>query len=346
VRPKRILVYFVTWPAVGHVVEGIREAFGYSVAHPGSEVHLVLDSRTSVELADLCPWIAATHTVDTTLRAPGPDAFRDIPREWDYVVFDRRHYTTDSSWGPVYDSYRTEARRFFRARIVSGGCSGRAVPYRRGLPLRIPLPEESLASARESVPAGGAHIALVPAGNGREPHYPSLASWMRIVEGLHRRFPDLTIELIGKLGREGNPSTTTFSRENVDDLLDRYPFCRDRFDIGLVNQLAVAQRCGVLVSPHMGLAFATLAVGTPWLTISGGRWREFFHVGTPFYSVLPNPARYAAFQDDAFERTTIDPDGSERIVSRCARRGSRRTFRSSSTRPRSSSRAGGRTSSV
>src|SRR5205823_8004374 len=92
------------------------------------------------------------------------------------------------------------------------------------------------------------------------------------------------------------------------------------FDMGLVNQLAVAQRCEVLVSPHTGLAFATLAVGTPWLTISGGRWREFFHVGTPFYSVLPNPARYPAFGPDAFDRTTIDPDGSERIVSMCEAR--------------------------
>ena len=321
-RPKTILVYFVTWPAVGHSVEGIRHAYGYAVAHPGSEIHLVLDSGASFELADLCPWITATHLVDTTLPAPGPDVFRQIPREWDYVVFDRRHYPIDSGAerGGVYDSYRTEARRYFRARIASGGCSGPSVPYGRGVQLRIPLPEESLALARESLRDGPVHIALVPAGGGSETRYPSLASWTRIVEGLQSRFPDLTIELIGKLDAEGNPHTTAFPREHVDALLRRYPVCRDRFDIGLVNQLAVAQRCGVLVSPHTGLAFATLAVGTPWLTISGGRWREFFHVGTPFYSVLPDPARYPAFTHEGADRTTIDSDGSERIVSMCEAR--------------------------
>jgi hypothetical protein len=28
-KAKAILVNFVTWPAVGHAVEGIRAAFGY-----------------------------------------------------------------------------------------------------------------------------------------------------------------------------------------------------------------------------------------------------------------------------------------------------------------------------
>jgi hypothetical protein len=213
-----------------------------------------------------------------------------------------------------------EACRYFRARIASGGCSGRSVPYGRGARLRIPLPEESLALARESLPAGPLHIALVPAGGGRTTRYPSLDSWARIVEGLHGRFPDLTVELIGKLDSEGDSHTTSFSREHVDALLRRFPFCQDRFDIGLVNQLAVAQCCDVLVSPHTGLAFATLAVGTPWLTIAGGPWREFFHVGTPFYSVLPDPARYPAFTHEGADRTTIDPDGSERLVSMCEAR--------------------------
>jgi hypothetical protein len=47
------------------------------------------------------------------------------------------------------------------------------------------------------------------------------------------------------------------------------------------------------LSPHTGFGMAALAVGTPWLTLSGGRWPEFFFNGVPFYSVLPDPQRNA-----------------------------------------------------
>ena len=130
-------------------------------------------------------------------------------------------------------------------------------------------------------------------------------------------FRTITVHLIGKLRREGHPDVTAFSREQLDELLERFPFCRDDFDIGLFNQLAVAQRCSLMIAPHTGFAFAVLAVGTPWLAISGGRWREYFHVGVPFRSVLPDPARYRAFDADAFEHVTIDREGNERIISMC-----------------------------
>src|SRR3712207_7751588 len=41
---------------------------------------------------------------------------------------------------------------------------------------------------------------------------------------------------------------------------------------------------------------AALAVGTPWLALSGGRWFEYWtNAGVPFRSVLPDPASYPAF---------------------------------------------------
>jgi hypothetical protein len=47
--------------------------------------------------------------------------------------------------------------------------------------------------------------------------------------------------------------------------------------------------------PHSGFGLAALAVGTPWLTLSGGRWPEYFFNGVPFHSVLPDPDRHPAF---------------------------------------------------
>lgn len=130
----------------------------------------------------------------------------------------------------------------------------------------------------------------------------------------------MTVHLLGKLEGADGRTTSRIARDDIDALLDRYPYCRDSFDIGLLNQLAVAQRCSAFVSPHTGFAFAVLAVGTPWLTISGGRWAEFFHVGVPFYSVLPDPVKYPAFDTEAFNRTLVEANGSERIMSMCDQR--------------------------
>jgi hypothetical protein len=37
---------------------------------------------------------------------------------------------------------------------------------------------------------------------------------------------------------------------------------------------------------------AALAVATPWLTLSGGSWSEYFFNNVPFYSLLPDPERF------------------------------------------------------
>ena len=51
--------------------------------------------------------------------------------------------------------------------------------------------------------------------------------------------------------------------------------------------------------------------------ISGGAWREFFFIGVPFYSVLPDPAKYPAFGRAGSDRTVAAANGSERIISMC-----------------------------
>jgi hypothetical protein len=54
---------------------------------------------------------------------------------------------------------------------------------------------------------------------------------------------------------------------------------------------------------------AALAVGTPWLALSGGQWHEWFFNGVPFYSVLPDTRRYPCFGWGAPLPTIDDEDG-------------------------------------
>ena len=84
----------------------------------------------------------------------------------------------------------------------------------------------------------------------------------------------------------------------------------DCFDIGLPEQLAVVQECDLFLAPHTGFGMAALAVGTPWLALSGGRWFEYFFNRVPFRSIIPDPERYAGFtQFDA--AAVVNDDGDE-----------------------------------
>jgi hypothetical protein len=77
-------------------------------------------------------------------------------------------------------------------------------------------------------------------------------------------------------------------------------------DLELTDQLALVQACDVFLSPHTGFGMAALAVGTPWLTVSGGRWFEFYFNHVPFRSIIPDVERYPAFTQ--FEEPPTLPD--------------------------------------
>ena len=53
----------------------------------------------------------------------------------------------------------------------------------------------------------------------------------------------------------------------------------------------------VLRARGRGLGLAALAVGTPWLAISGGRWFEYFFNRVPFRSIIVD--RFDALRDVA-----------------------------------------------
>ena len=75
------------------------------------------------------------------------------------------------------------------------------------------------------------------------------------------------------------------------------------------------QACDVFLAPHTGFGLAALAVGTPWLAISGGRWFEYYFNHVPFRSVIPDVERYPCFSQFAPAATIDDGDDGPRTPS-------------------------------
>jgi hypothetical protein len=86
-------------------------------------------------------------------------------------------------------------------------------------------------------------------------------------------------------------------------------------DEPLLDQLAYVEACDLFVSPHTGFGMAVLSVGTPWLTLSGGPWHEWFFNGVPFYSVIPDTMRYPCFTRFGSPPPLIDDEGVPRTPS-------------------------------
>ena len=84
----------------------------------------------------------------------------------------------------------------------------------------------------------------------------------------------------------------------------------DAFDRPILEQLAAVEAARLFVSPHTGFGFAAVAVDTPWLTLAGGDWHEYFFNGVPFYAVLPKGTEHPAFvHGNALPRVEADVDG-------------------------------------
>jgi hypothetical protein len=248
--------------------------------------------------------------VDFLGRTGDPDAaLAHVPRDWDFVLDDDRSRQPDQlEFAPGLRAYYQAAHRHFRARVRHGTAGSEPPAYVPNRRLELDLPEELRERARKELGAAPVRIALMPAGSSEPARYPSAASWELIVGALAAELPEATFCLVGKLERDGRTATSA-TTEGFDRIAAAAPKAAFALDLPLLEQLAFVEGCSVFLSPHTGFGLAALAVGTPWLTLSGGPWHEWFFNGVPFYSVIPDTRRYPAFTQFHDQADQVDDEG-------------------------------------
>jgi len=325
---RSLLVNFVYCPPVGHVIEALHYCHGYHRADPELRIGLALLADSPTELARLCPYIGDVFpvTVDVFGRSVAPGCLDAVPAGWDWVVDDSRgHQAAQRAIFPGLASYYDLAADRFSAAGARLGAAGSQPPrYSAGEQFRLSLPVAARASARRRLrdAARGRSaqpcIAILPAGSGPRSAYPSVRSWQLVLAALSQRWPGALFCLVGKLRRDGR-TVTGFGRSELDELAGSLPLVADLIDLPIVEQLAAVAACDVIVSPHSGFGMAALAAGTPWLSIAGNLWPEYYFNGVPFYSVLPDLRRFPAYTGLAGEPEPVDDEG-PRSPSMCRER--------------------------
>ena len=311
-----MLVNFVYCHPVGHMIEALHYCHGYHRADRGLRIGLAVNADTPAELAALCPYIGDVYPVTLDLFDPAPDlgALDRIPAGWDWVVDDDRgHQEPQRALFPGLGAYYDRADERFAAAGSVLGIAGAAPPsYSPGEQFRLPLPGPALDGAQQrlqdAAPGARPRIGVLPAGSGPRGNYPSVRSWQLVLGALSRRWPQAVFCLLGKLRQDGR-TATTFGRAELGELAASVPVSVDAVDLPIIDELAAVAACDVLVSPHSGFGMAALAVGTPWLSIAGNLWPEYYFNGVPFYSVLPDVCRFPAYTGLGPEPDPVDDDG-------------------------------------
>src|SRR6266498_971408 len=120
---ETLLVCYMEFSAVGHVIELLRHALGYHAADPSRRIGVLLPANSPRELTDLCPFVDAVYPVSPMLDDL-PDSLAQVPRDWDWIVDNPRRYdpTHVAAWNGLDRFFETTERvlRARRGRAVIG----------------------------------------------------------------------------------------------------------------------------------------------------------------------------------------------------------------------------------
>jgi ADP-heptose:LPS heptosyltransferase len=297
-----LLVNWVYYRPVGHALEGLKVARDYFEADRELKISVLLNSEMPYEIGALCPWIEKVYIADVKelaecgLRAK---CLEKIPANWDYVVSDDRLMHSIGSYSDELKLANQTIIKYLQAKKWKGN---RFFPQHENMPpirfdteMRFDVPE----SAKEFITKyrhNGLKICILPAGSNADRIYPEVRWWIKMMKSVTESFPDVRFYLTGAKSKTGNKSESyTFLGEDISLILSEIDNVENCFDIGIVNQIALLEYCDLLISPHSGFAFLASCVNTPWLSISGARWPEYFYNHIKFYSVLPSCIKYPCY---------------------------------------------------
>ncbi len=290
---KMLLLNWVYYHPVGHAIEAFKVAKGLAVANEDVEIHLMLNSRTAVELSGACDWVERAYAIDVSdvvLKGDEAACLCGIPGNWDYIVNDHRPTCSPFHFEQSLRTFHDLAAERFHARLWRGGQHELSSPgspyYRRNATIRMEVPEEARAFVR-TLPLSSLNIVLILGGSSPEPIYPTVDRWGSVLRALQDEFPSARFFITGRSGTDDRSSTLGFPPKVVEPLVRSSRNVFNCYDIGIWNQLALIERSDMLVAPHTGFAFLAPSVGTPWMAVSGVRWPECYFNEAPFYSVLP-----------------------------------------------------------
>jgi hypothetical protein len=284
-----LLINGLYYPAIGHTIEVLKLTNAFRTSDPELHISLLLHARSGVELVPCVPVVDRLYTIDLSMSMRGSVQFvlDQIPRDWDYLL--TPGWVSKSTGWKLLDECHEQIDSWLRGKVTNHS-GGLWIPDLPAIPLRLQLPEAARSFASQFLTSRASpRITLLPAA-GSWMRSPTERFWAQFLDAFFDAHPTGNVVLLGSTDRSRS-YTQAYDLHKAERLVRNNPHVHNGFNLGLLNQLAIAERCDLHVSPHSGFSFAVQCVGTPWLALSGMKWPESLnHV--PFYAVYPDCPLY------------------------------------------------------
>lgn len=302
---KKLLIIWVYYPAVGHLVEALEVAANYHAVHPNIEIHLLLNSKTPYQLAEYCDFIFKTHNIEIGIAASNNERIKALTlMGFDYVVFPKRLKYTPQD----YPGNLLEINHYLKQVIqpkIWGGYSDTSSPDKQALsekqytPFKINIPKQKITFSPNYNNFSGPIFSVMLKGASKQTIWPTFKTWSTILLTIKKKYPKTTFLITGILSAHLAPKHDEAAiKAKISRFINSIPDAVNCYDIGLENQLSIIQNSDIFISPHTGFAFLSPCLDTPWLELSGGEWARTMPARIPFYSVLPNCSHYPCSNGD------------------------------------------------
>ena len=298
-KTGRLLINWVYHVPVGHAIEGFRVVKAFRNCNPDLEIGILLNAKSAWKLAECVDEVDEVYPVcieGFEFEPWSEDLLTGIPREWDYVYTDPRHFDPVHLKWPALAGYERAIHSYLRTgskndRKHPDG-KGAEFPSKRFSRLHLRLPQSARQFADHFLTPGKPVRISLLFGAGTEPgRTPPMSFWRGLIQRLIQEHPDIEFVCIGMLDKE-KYHTKGVSEADVEGIVQEFPQILNAYDKGLVNQLAIAERCHLHISPHSGMSFAVQCLGVPWLVLSGTEYVEEELNGVPFICIYPTCKRY------------------------------------------------------
>lgn len=300
---KKLLINFVYYRPVGHVVEALKCAKGFYETNKSKvDIYLLLNADSPMELASTSYWIKKVYPIslqDVWKNGEKAKTLKEIPKIWDYIV----SYSPSEDFKPGYDEKdlikaQKILQSILKAKISEGYYyapnrkNSPILPIKLNPKVTFPIPPSAKKFAAK-YKHKGVKICIMLGGSAGTNQSPSVKMWLKICKALDKKFSNLKIYFTGVTkGEKGRTKTQDFTKKDVSYLINNLSNAVNCFDIGIWNQLALIKQCDIFLSPHTGFAFLAPCVGTPWLELANCPWNAYIFNSIKFYSVLPGCGHY------------------------------------------------------
>jgi hypothetical protein len=197
--PESLLVNYMEFANVGHVIEALRYELAYHAPDPPREIGVLLPSNSPWELAAFSPFVHGVYPVSPR-PSDLPSSLEEVPRAWDWIVDNPRRDDPVhvAAWDGL-DRYFATTDRQLEARSGRGVIGAEPPSYTPHQQLRLELPTPEREAAGALLDGAAVRIAVMPSGSGPRWQYFSTGSWQLILHALRERHPGVRFCLLGKL---------------------------------------------------------------------------------------------------------------------------------------------------